>query len=559
VSFAQGLLAPLALAALASSGAQALDASAPRARLVVAISVDQLVPESLDRLAPWLSGGLGRFVREGRVFARAALLHGDTETGPGHAAIGTGRLPRNNGVISNDWFARDKRASVYCFADPESFEVTSAGVQSANASSPRQLRCDGMADYLKAAVPGALTVAIGSKDRSAIGMSGRRADLALWWDKQRGGFRSSTWYGTELPAWVREHNASWQARLPFAEGWKSELPEDFARSGTAPDEREGEAGRPGQRSFPHAVPPRGSELDSKGLATLSQWAYEGPASDVMVCDLAREALVRLALGSDDATDLLCLSLAACDIVGHAYGPGSVEVADVLLRADRELGALFALLDERVGKGRWVAALSADHGVLELPETLAAQGYPARRITGREIADALKDARNAISERFGADFFLSGNYRGLRLDARALEERKVDARAVREAYASELRKSGAGWMEHALTWDELRAIARDGARAPSGLVALEANSFDEERTSDVVTLQKVYTLPGLVYGTSHGTPHEYDRRIPLAFFGPGVAPGRDYRPASSIDALPTLFTLAGLPVPPGLDGRALALD
>lgn len=548
----------LACAALGFTGAQEPASPAPRARLVVVVSIDQLVPESLDRLAPWLTGGLGRFVRDGRVFPRAALLHGDTETGPGHAALGTGRLPRNNGVISNDWLARDARSSVYCYADPDAREVTSGGVQADAASSPRQLRCDGMADHLEAAVPGAQTVAVSSKDRSAIGMSGRRADLALWWDKKRGGFRSSTWYGTELPAWVREHNASWQARLPFAEGWASELPADFARSGTAPDERDGEAGRPGERSFPHRVPPRGAGLDEKALAALSQWTYEGPASDVMVCELAREAVVRLGLGGDDATDLLCVSLAACDVVGHAYGPGSVEVADVLLRADRELGALFALLDERVGSGRWVAALSADHGVLELPETLALQGYPARRITGREIADTIKDARNAISARFGADFFLSGNYRGLRLDARALAERGVEARAVREAYASELRKFGAGWMEHALTWDELRAIARDGAAAPNGLAAMEANSFDEERTSDVVTLQKPYTLPGVVVGTSHGTPHEYDRRIPLAFLGAGVAPGRDYRDASSIDALPTLFTLAGLPVPPGLDGRALPL-
>ncbi len=543
----------LACAVLGLSGAQD---SKPRARLLVAISVDQLVPETLDRLAPWLSGGLGRFVREGRMFPRAALLHGDTETGPGHAAYGTGRLPRNNGVISNDWLARESRDSVYCFADPDAREVTSGGVQAEAGTSPRQLRCDGMADYLETSAPGALTVAISSKDRSAIGMSGRRADLALWWDKKRGGFRSSTWYGTELPAWVREHNASWQARLPFAEGWASELPADFARSGTAPDERDGEVGRPGQRSFPHTVPPRGADLDEKALATLSKWAYEGPASDVMVCELAREAVVRLALGSDEVTDLLCVSLAACDVVGHAYGPGSVEVADVLLRADRELGALFALLDERVGKGRWVAALSADHGVLELPEALVAQGYPARRITGREIADTITEARNAVHARYGADFFLSGNYRGVRLDARALAERGVEASAVREAYASELRKFGASWMEHALTWDELRAIAREGAKASSGLVAMEANSFDEERTSDVVTLQKTYTLPGVVVGTSHGTPHEYDRRIPLAFLGPGVAPGRDYRDASSIDALPTLFTLAGLSVPEGLDGRAL---
>jgi hypothetical protein len=89
-----------------------------------------------------------------------------------------------------------------------------------------------------------------------------------------------------------------------------------------------------------------------------------------------------------------------------------------------------------------------------------------------------------------------------------------------------------------------------------LIAMEANSFDEERTSDVVTLQKAFTLPGVAAGTAHGTPHSYDRRIPLAFLGPGIAPGRDWRDASSIDALPTLFTLAGVPVPAGLDGRSL---
>jgi arylsulfatase A-like enzyme len=111
------------------------------------------------------------------------------------------------------------------------------------------------------------------------------------------------------------------------------------------------------------------------------------------------------------------------------------------------------------------------------------------------------------------------------------------------------------LEHALTWDELEAIARDGAPA-SGLVALEANSFDETRSADVVLLHRAWCLPGLAAGTTHGTPYEYDRRVPLAFYGPGVAPGCDFTPAASIDALPTLIGLLGVDTGAEFDGRDL---
>lgn len=239
--------------ALAALAAQELAATKPErepVRLVVLVSVDQMTPEQLERLAPWLHGGLGRFAHSGRVFPRAALRHGDTETGPGHAAYGTGCLPRTNGIISNDWFAADTRDSVYCFADRDSRALTDTGVGESRASSPRNLRCDGAADRFEAHSREALTLGISSKDRSAIGLTGRKADLALWWDKKRGGFQSSSWYGTELPAWVRARNAGWQERLPFAGGWNAELPGNFEGSGTAPDERDGEPGKAGATLVP---------------------------------------------------------------------------------------------------------------------------------------------------------------------------------------------------------------------------------------------------------------------------------------------------------------------
>src|SRR5690606_24557616 len=89
-------------------------------------------------------------------------------------------------------------------------------------------------------------------------------------------------------------------------------------------------------------------------------------------------------------------------VGHTYGPLSREQLDNLLRLDRELGAFLTFLDDAVGRGRWVLALSADHGVFEAPEVAQALGLPGMRATERE-RDALERAVAAALERAkGAD-------------------------------------------------------------------------------------------------------------------------------------------------------------
>ncbi len=550
----------LALALLVGSvRAQSQLASERDVRLLVSLSIDQMVPEQLDRLAPWLTGGLGRMLREGREFTCAELRYGETETGPGHACIGTALLPARHGIVANDWIALDASRSTYCFDDPDARAVTNAGVGSSRASSPRNFRSEGFAEHLRAASPRSRVVAISAKDRSAIGMSGRRADLALWWDKRSGGYITSSWYASELPPWLRDWNASWLEQLAqgeFGRGWRSQLPEHFDGSRTAPDEREGERGRPGERAFPHRVPRFDGALDKDQLALAASWVYDGPAGDVLSSELARLAQRELGLGERGALDLLCLSLSSCDTVGHGYGPDSVEVTDVLLRADRQLGALFAQLDERVGPGRWFASLTADHGVMELPETLAARGLDAGRWSTKLLRDALEAVRPRVAARFGADFYLAYHSRGVRLSLAGMREAGVAPSDVRAHYVEELLAAGASWIEHAVSCDELESVARRGAAPRTHLIALEAASFDEERTCDIVVLWRRNYLFGTAAGSSHGTPHDYDRAIPLLFYGPGVAPGRSAEPASSIDVLPTLLSLAGLPVPPSLDGRVL---
>src|SRR5262249_22092339 len=117
------------------------------------------------------------------------------------------------------------------------------------------------------------------------------------------------------------------------------------------------------RVFPH--PMNGGE--SRPAGQYYQALCNSPFGNELVVELARGALESEELGRRESTDLLCLSFSSNDLVGHCWGPDSPEVLDTTLRSDFVIRDLLALLDRQVGEGRYVVALSADHGVCPLPE------------------------------------------------------------------------------------------------------------------------------------------------------------------------------------------------
>lgn len=539
------------------------DPAVPRARLVVVLAVDQMVPEQLERLAPLFTGGFKRIREQGRDFCEAALEYADTETGPGHATYGTGCNPLHHGIVGNDWVLPESKHAEYCVADPESLPVTDLGQQTGDEYqhyhlSPTNVRKGALIDHLRRGDPESKAVTISIKDRAAIAMGGQHPDLALWWDRVRGGYMSSTWYAQALPPWVIEFDAHWTDVLrkgEYARGWESSLPANLSGTATAPDDREGEVPWDGRRTFPYPAI-KLSEVPKRGeLSDAAAAVYASPVGDLLSLELARAAVEQMQLGADEHTDVLAISLSACDTVGHSFGPYSREVTDVILRADRELGLLFALLDERVGKDRWILSLSADHGVLELPETLVQQGIGAQRVPSKTVSASIKAMRAKLKERFGDDFYLTKDGRGVRFSWSRIRAAGKSPQEVRRAAADALLAEGREWLEAVWTLDELEACARKGATC-DGLTRMAANSFDEERTPDITVLQKPWLLLGLPLGTTHGTPYPYDRRVPLYFLGIPFAPGSSSDRASSVDALPTLLTALGVAIPDGLDGRAL---
>jgi predicted AlkP superfamily pyrophosphatase or phosphodiesterase len=118
----------------------------------------------------------------------------------------------------------------------------------------------------------------------------------------------------------------------------------------------------GTRTFPHPLGVPGGKPDA---AFFSRW-QRSPYADEYLGRMAVAAIDALQLGRADSTDFLGVSFSALDVVGHAFGPRSHEVQDMLVRLDRTIGTLLEHLDSTVGTGNYALGLSADHGVADIP-------------------------------------------------------------------------------------------------------------------------------------------------------------------------------------------------
>ncbi len=547
------LTAPLALSSAATSSA---DEAGEAPRLVVLVAIDQMIPEQLTRLEPWLEGGLGRFAREGHVFTRARLGYARTETGPGHTTFASGVQPWTHGVVGNSFFDREAQNDTYCVRDTDARILRAEGpaADGLDAVSPRNIRVPSLGDHVLAARPGARIVSIAGKDRAAVGMGGQSPEVALWWDRRGGGFVTSNHYVEALPDWVQAWNEGWVERVA-GRVWEPSFAGELTGSGTDLDQRPGERAFFGRTTFPYTLPEIDPDAGDRALAGLASATFATPWMDGFVVDLARAAIEARGLGADEVTDVLALGLSACDVVGHSFGPYSHEVTDVLLRADRALGELFALLDERVGEGRWVACLSADHGVLELPETLQRQQLGGARIDREGIGALVAEGRTALEDVFGTHFELGYRSGGLCLDADALAQADVDPAEVRELIKELVLTQP--WVEAAYTYDELlETYEARGAGETDSWRLLWARSFVPDRAADVAVQTRPWHLLGGSGGTSHGSPYIYDRRVPLAFLGPGFEARTSADVVDIVDALPTLLDALGLSPASELEGRVL---
>ncbi len=508
-------------------------ASAPPARptLIVAISVDQLSSDVFQQYRQYFTGGLARLLT-GAVFPSGYQAHAATETCPGHSTILTGTHPARNGMIANRWFdmgvERDD-TRVYCAEDSDA-----EGSSSSNYTrSGRNLLVPTLGDLLRAADPESRTVSVAGKDRSAI-MLGGDTEMAFWPDQ--GGFASYT--GTTAPASLAATNAELVAAV-------SQGAEAFALPPicAAVDRRIpiGDGESVGTGRFAREAGDDGSILSS-------------PQADLLTLNLAADLADEMELGLRGSTDVLAIGLAATDYIGHRYGTNGTEMCIQMVSLDAMLAQFFERLDARGAP--YIVMLTADHGGLDLPERQNAQGAAdaARLTPDIGMVDAsIAEAMELEAPVLRAD----GPFGDFYVNRTVPEERRAEA----------IDRAVAALSAHPQVY---RVYAREEIMASPISVAPPENwttldrvraSFHPDRSGDfiVVLRPRVTPIPdpGVGYVATHGSPWDYDRRVPILFWWNGAEPMEQPLGAMTVDIMPTLASLVGLDVSgTEIDGRCL---
>ena len=405
------LFAPL-LALSAAGALLAQKPAAPEPKLAVVLAVDGLSMPRLLAYRPWYVAGLKRLLDEGHVEAEARYRHLNTETGPGHASLGTGAPPRVHGIVINSWFEEKPGrglVSVYCTdqADPSSPAGSTVTIPG-----PANLRVPTLGDALVAQKRGARVVSVSGKDRAAIFLAGRSPEHAVYWyDRSNGNFTTSAAYDTKSGSGAAA--AAIVARFNREKGGEALR----ARLGTiwgrlAPPA----SARPLPTPVPQAVierfqvPSLGTGWE-KDISKFMAWSrsersgyfagvYRSPLIDELTADLALTFLSdpSFALGRRGTPDLLAISFSAHDPVSHDYGNESEEELDILRRLDVQIGRLLDALEREYPAGTTLVALSADHGFNPIPEvarTLDRAASGGRVVESRVYTDNIVDRLNRM--------------------------------------------------------------------------------------------------------------------------------------------------------------------
>ena len=527
IAFALALLFSAHTLAPAPAAAQAA-----RPKLVVLVVVDQMRADYLTRYASLYEKGFKRLTTEGAWFQNAAYPYMSTLTCVGHTTIATGTLPFHHGIIQNAWYDRESGKSVTCTEDPDTTEISYGELSGASDSAKRMMR-PSFAETMKKELNGR-SITMSLKARSAIGLAGHAADSVVWLD-ERGAWETSSAFAKEPLGWVAGFIKANPLTRDTGKTWERLLPPDRY---TAPDDAPGEGHPNGWSStFPHPLGTSGDRL------YYAHWTMS-PFADAYIEQMAEAAIDDNKLGAGDSPDFLGISFSTLDLVGHSFGPRSQEVEDELVRLDGVLGRLLDHLDEKVGAGNYVLALSADHGVADVPDQVQGGGRVINAVLAGSIDAVLKKAGYGdgpfVAAIAGSDVYLN----------RGVYERLHGDRATTKALIEAMMKLSG--VARVLTADDVNTAQARASNDPQ--IHATALSYYPGRSGDLIVIPKENWIMGAVV-TTHGTLNPYDQQVPVILFGAGVRPGPRSEAATPADIAPTLAAIAGVHLEP-VDGKVL---
>jgi hypothetical protein len=293
------------------------------------------VPPKLVMVVVWDGGGrnvlaeyprdwpnVRRLIRKGVWFEHFSLGSSPSVTPPIHTTLGTGAYPRRHGVIDLRFQLNGRMIT--------SFE-----------HGPRDLVVPSLADMYDRERSNRPRVGVVAFREWHLGMVGHGSDFD-------GGDRDlAALLDVKTARWgIKGSNASYYTFPSYANDIPG-LEEAIDRTDAADGARD--RAWLGEKVFD----------DPETLV-------ETPAFAEWQTLLIEQVIRREGFGADSVPDLLFTNYKQIDDVGHRWTMNSPQMKTSVRTSDREFARIIDILDHEVGKGRWVIALTADHGVTPNP-------------------------------------------------------------------------------------------------------------------------------------------------------------------------------------------------
>jgi len=331
---------------------------------------DQRDPPRLLVTLIWDSAGLNVLQRwpgswptlramagDGAWFTNAQVGTSPSNTPTGHATIGTGTFPRRNGFV--DEYIR-----------------MNGVLQKPNENGPAFLIEPTLADLYDRAMDNEPKVAAIATLAAHIMMMGH----------------GSQWGGGDQDIAVTREKESGPTAGAEAVSWN-------LTSGMKPFYR--------LPDYVNQLPPITDYLDQVDRADgaldgrwrdhdFAQYSngFDTPARTPFQQRLVEEVMVREGFGVDEVPDLLFVNYKAIDTIGHLFSADGIEMSDAVRTQDDALGRLVSFLDDTVGEGEWVLAVTADHGTQNDPGVSGAFEIDIAKLE-QGLTDRFDDGDDAV--------------------------------------------------------------------------------------------------------------------------------------------------------------------
>jgi predicted AlkP superfamily pyrophosphatase or phosphodiesterase len=316
--------------------------------------------------------------RRGTAYTNATTGSAPSVTAPVHANMGTGAYPEEHGLPENTGRLPDGEVSELFFHDAD----------------PELLLRPTVADLWDRRTGNRALVGLVGFESWHLGMMGHGArfpggdrDVAVLWERE------------ENTAWTNEQYYRLPGYLPGTGALQEHLDELDASDGAR---------------------------DGYWQANSLSNTFLQPGTPAFVgyqWDMLRSMFEHEPIGTDQVTDLVYLELKPTDYGGHIWNMVAPEQEAILTAQDDVLGELAGLLDRMIGRGRYVLAVTADHGQTPVPTR-----HDAVRIDRYALEDD-------IDAYFGAPIVISAHPSEIFLDHVAMQEAGISEEDVARYVAS----------------------------------------------------------------------------------------------------------------------------